>query len=83
MISDELKHYFQENTHSDISPGTLWEAHKAFIRMKFIELGTRKKRERTHQQLELIWDITTLEHQHKAELAQFLLHALFKKRERI
>lgn len=69
MISNKLKHYFQENASPEVSPGTLWEAHKAFIRGKFIELGSRKKRKRTTQQLELIWDISALERQHKAGLS--------------
>lgn len=81
MISNELKYYFQENASPEVSPGTLWEAHKAFIRGKFIELGARKKRERATQQLELIRDISALERQHKVGLSQSVLMALTKKRE--
>lgn len=49
-IGEDLALYFKENTLPEISPGTLWEAHKAFIRGKLLELGSRKKRERTHLQ---------------------------------
>lgn len=66
LIGDELFLYFKENVHPDISPGVLWEAHKAHIRGKLIELGSRKNRERTHQQLEFIQEISALEKQHKA-----------------
>lgn len=49
-IEKSLSLYFRDNISPDISPGTLWEAHKALIRGKLIELGARKKRERTHLQ---------------------------------
>lgn len=44
QIADDLALYFKENTHSDITPGILWEAHKAHIRGKLMELGSRKKK---------------------------------------
>lgn len=83
MIGEELNLYFKENTHPDTSPGVLWEAHKAHIRGKLIELGSRKKREYTHQQMELIQDISVLEQQHKANQAQAVLHTLTLKREEL
>lgn len=43
QIADDLALYFKENTHSDITPGILWETHKAHIRGKLMELGARKK----------------------------------------
>lgn len=51
QIEDELSLYFKENSNTDISPGVFWEAFKAHIRGRLIELGSRKKRERTHQQM--------------------------------
>lgn len=54
MIGEDLVLFFKENTHTDISPGILWEAHKAHIHGKLIELGTRKKREQTFLQSKLI-----------------------------
>lgn len=82
-IGDNLATYFKENMHPDISPGILWEAHKAHILGKLIELGTRKKRERKHQQTELIRVISALEQQHKASLSQAVLHTLTLKREEL
>lgn len=83
LLSEELTLYFRENTHSDISPGVIWEAHKAHIRGKLIELGSRKKREHTHQQTELIRDISALEQQHKDSQSQSVLHDLTLKREEL
>lgn len=83
MINDELQHYFRDNSHPEISPGTLWEAHKAFIRGKFIELGSRKKRERLHQQSELIHEIADLERQHKSGLSLAVFNTLSKKGEEL
>lgn len=52
QIAKELPLYFKENTSPDISPGVLWEVHKAHIRGRLIELDSRKKKEKTHQPLE-------------------------------
>lgn len=52
--------YFKDNTTPDVSPGVLWEAHKAHNRGKLIELSSRKKKKRTHLQSKLIQDIGSL-----------------------
>lgn len=79
LIGEDLSLY----THPDISPGILWEAHKAYNRGKRIELGARKKRQWMHQQSELIRDIGILEQQHKAGQSQAVFHTLTLKREEL
>lgn len=76
MLHGDLARNFADNTLPDVAPGTLWEAHKAFIRGKLIELGSRKKKERTSKQLDLIRDIEALERQHKAGHSQTIFWAL-------
>lgn len=83
LIGDDFSLYFKENMTPEISPGVLWEAHKAHIRGKRIELSSRKKRERTHLQSELIREIGSLERNHKTLLFQTLYHSLTLKREEL
>lgn len=82
-IERNLSLYFRDNASPETSPGTLWEAHKALIRGKLIELGARKKRERTHLQSALIKEIGTLEQTHKHSNFKTIFHALTKKREEL
>lgn len=83
MINDALALYFVENDDPEVTPGTLWEAHKAFVRGKFIELGSRKKKESTHLQSQLIKEIEALERQHKVGLQTLTFQALTQKGEEL
>lgn len=61
----------------------MWEAHKATIRGRFIELGARKKREHGHQIKQVLQQIADLDKQHKLSLHIEHLKSLTLKREEL
>lgn len=60
-----MEYYFTANDTGEVSGSTLWEAHKAYIRGILIEIGARKKRQRTEKTQKLIEEITRAEQEHK------------------
>lgn len=46
MIADGIREYFRLNDVENISPETLWAAHKATVRGELIRLATQVKKER-------------------------------------
>ncbi|OCT72366.1 hypothetical protein XELAEV_18035344mg [Xenopus laevis] len=46
FISQEIKHFFQDNLQPDASIDWVWVAHKAYIRGCLIKYASRKKKER-------------------------------------
>lgn len=45
-LQQSLKELFAINSNSVSDPATLWAAHKAYTRGRFIQLGSKAKRER-------------------------------------
>lgn len=69
-IRKELENYFVVNDNGEVSGATLWEAHKAFIRGVLIEMGARRKKERSEKIQKLIADLAGLQQKHKKQLGQ-------------
>lgn len=69
-INKELKNYFVENNTGEISGCTLWQAHKAYIRGVLIELGSRRKKEKSKERQKLIEELASLELKHKTQSGQ-------------
>lgn len=65
------------------SPSVVWEAHKATIRGRLIELGARKKREHGHQIAQVLQQIADLDKQHKLSLHSAHLKSLTLKCEEL
>lgn len=59
----------------------MWEAHKATMRGKLIELGAWRKREHGQQIKDTIQQIADLEKAHKLSLHRSYLESLMQKRE--
>lgn len=83
ILSSYLSQYFKENKPSDTSPSIVWEAHKATIRGRFIELGARKKREHGRRLEQVLQQIADLDKQHKLSLHIEHLQSLTLKREEL
>lgn len=60
-----LKTFFNDNADSVQNPFMLWNAHKAFIRGIFIQLGSRAKRQRQKCLDELTKEILIIVTQNK------------------
>uniref|UniRef100_A0A8C5PL06 exodeoxyribonuclease III n=1 Tax=Leptobrachium leishanense TaxID=445787 RepID=A0A8C5PL06_9ANUR len=67
-VTASLENYFLENDTDDVTPATVWEAHKCVLRGAFIQLGSRRKKERTARMEELLRETTALELTHKSDL---------------
>lgn len=70
QIQNSLTNYFQTNNTPDISPLTIWEAHKSVIRGELIKWDSWKKKEREKNINDLVLKITNLELIHKHSQAQ-------------
>lgn len=68
MLEKSLIEYFKFNTTKDTSMGTVWAAHKAFIRGEIIQMSTQIKRERTAEVESLEREYATLRSHHKKNL---------------
>jgi len=64
-IKQNLMEYFQSNDNGEVSPSTLWEAGKAVIRGKIIEITSRLRKARLEQQKSLESKIRELEGEHQ------------------
>lgn len=80
-ISTRLAHYFQDNATDDISPTTIWAAHKCVIRGDFISLAAFQNKQRRAHINALSSKIHTLERAHKSSLATKSLEELLQARE--
>lgn len=80
LLATAIKQYFLENGSTDTAPSLLWEAHKATMRGKLMELGARRRREQGQQLNELLLQVADLEKQHKLSLHKSHLEALLQKR---
>lgn len=69
-VAKELRQFFAENTNSEIASTMVWEAHKSYIRGLLIKIGSRIKKAREQQTLELLGKIRSLEATHKRSLAE-------------
>lgn len=63
-ITKEFKEYMTFNDNGAVSPSTLWDASKAFLRGKLIMWSSQKKREREKQVKDLIRILQSLEMKH-------------------
>uniref|UniRef100_A0A8C5Q9K7 Endonuclease/exonuclease/phosphatase domain-containing protein n=1 Tax=Leptobrachium leishanense TaxID=445787 RepID=A0A8C5Q9K7_9ANUR len=63
-----LEHYFTENTNPDLSPLTIWEAHKCVVRGYNIQKAAEFKRQRSTAIAEALTRIAMLETLHKGSL---------------
>lgn len=68
-VSRELRQYFSTNVSSEVYPTVVWEAHKSYIRGLLIKIGSRVKKERAREIVDLLGKIKTLEFTHKQSLA--------------
>ncbi|CAH2285581.1 Hypothetical predicted protein [Pelobates cultripes] len=64
-ITQALESYFRENETDDISPISVWEAHKSVIRSTLMSIATRKRKEATRAMTKIYSTISRLELQHK------------------
>uniref|UniRef100_A0A8C5MRY5 Reverse transcriptase domain-containing protein n=1 Tax=Leptobrachium leishanense TaxID=445787 RepID=A0A8C5MRY5_9ANUR len=62
-----LDQYFTENASEEMSPATVWAAHKAVIRGHFIKIATFRKKQKLSLALDLQAQLHRLEQQHKAD----------------
>ena len=76
FIKTELKNYLDTNTSPEISPLTLWDCAKAYIRGRIISFTSARKRKREEKQRELEDKIRQLEQQHKRNSTSSLLNNL-------
>uniref|UniRef100_A0A8C5M7Y9 Reverse transcriptase domain-containing protein n=1 Tax=Leptobrachium leishanense TaxID=445787 RepID=A0A8C5M7Y9_9ANUR len=63
-----LEHYFTENTNPDLSPLTIWEAHKCVVRGFYIQKASEFKRQRSTAISDALTRIVSLETLHKGSL---------------
>lgn len=61
IIEKELELYFSINNTLEVSPHTIWEAHKSYIRGVLIKKGTERKKQREKQTQEILHRIHNLE----------------------
>uniref|UniRef100_A0A3P8TGQ6 exodeoxyribonuclease III n=1 Tax=Amphiprion percula TaxID=161767 RepID=A0A3P8TGQ6_AMPPE len=76
LIKTELKNYLDINTSPEISPLTLWDCAKAYIRGCIISFASAKKKRRETKQTELEDKIKKLEQPHKRTPTSCLLDTL-------
>lgn len=76
LIKTELKNYLDTNMSPEISPLTLWDCAKAYIRGCIISFASAKKKKRDAKQTDLEEKIKKLEQQHKREPKSSLLDDL-------
>uniref|UniRef100_A0A8C5Q236 Reverse transcriptase domain-containing protein n=1 Tax=Leptobrachium leishanense TaxID=445787 RepID=A0A8C5Q236_9ANUR len=82
-IDEALKQYFEINTTPEVSPHTIWEAHKATIRGLLIAKATAQKRDRKTKLTSLLDEIRTLETSHKTDQSALLYQQLLDSRKRL
>lgn len=67
-LSHTLALYFQTNMQGEVSNQAVWEAHKVGIRGELISHGSRIRKERQREIVDLLEEIHNLEVKHKAHL---------------
>lgn len=77
-VCERIHLYFIENTSPDMSPISLWEAHKCVIRGELLALSAKHKKEFQAKLLALTKTIKTLELSHKQTCAHSTLRELIK-----
>uniref|UniRef100_A0A8C5QX44 Uncharacterized protein n=1 Tax=Leptobrachium leishanense TaxID=445787 RepID=A0A8C5QX44_9ANUR len=82
-LTERLSTYFADNDTGEVSPTTVWEAHKATMRGHIIGIATAKKRERRRETEELMSDIRTLELTHMQSHDLSIYGQLLQKRARL
>lgn len=82
-ITTYLTQYFQENDSADVSPATLWAAHKCVIQGELISLAAKRRKARKAHIKDLSKRIYSLEKIHKQTLATKSLADLVKAREEL
>uniref|UniRef100_A0A8C5QKB6 Reverse transcriptase domain-containing protein n=1 Tax=Leptobrachium leishanense TaxID=445787 RepID=A0A8C5QKB6_9ANUR len=82
-IDEALKQYFEINTTPEVSPHTIWAAHKATIRGLLIAKATARKRDRKTEITSLLDEIQTLETSHKTDQSALLYQQLLDSRKRL
>ncbi|XP_040197503.1 chromosome-associated kinesin KIF4-like [Rana temporaria] len=65
MLVKEIREYFENNDNNEISPSSLWGAHKAVLRGKIIQLSSKLRRERKVDIEKLERDFKFLSRSHK------------------
>lgn len=75
-VRTRIQQYFTENSNPEISPTSLWEAHKCVIRGELIALATKAKKQRQEYINSLIRTIGSLETSHKLTHARATLQEL-------
>ena len=76
FVTRECERFFVENKTPDISPSTLWESAKAYIRGAIISYTSAQKKEATKRQLELEEAVHDLEAQFKLASNTYLAKQL-------
>lgn len=66
LLDTTLAEYFLDNNTDSISPGTLWEAHKAVMRGRLIQLSFQIRQERRAEIQQLMEDFCALSKRHKS-----------------
>lgn len=64
-VARELRNFFSSSAEGECAPLLVWEAHKCTNRGILIKIGTRLKKERAQQTLDLLGKIRDLESTHK------------------
>lgn len=67
-LSCKIKTYFEINRPGEVSKQAVWEAHKSVIRGELIAHGSRIKKEKQKEILDLLEKIHDLEIKHKRHL---------------
>ncbi|XP_040210578.1 CUB and sushi domain-containing protein 3-like [Rana temporaria] len=80
QIRTRIQQYFTENSSPEVSPVSLWEAHKCVIRGELIALATKAKKQRQEHINSLMATIKSLEASHKKSHAQATLKDLTQAR---
>lgn len=68
QIRGDLQSFFEINETPDVSPVTLWGAHKAFIRGLYVKYSARLKKERLKESLDTLAQIADLEAKNKKKM---------------
>lgn len=65
QIAETISNFFTDHTSDDTSPPMKWEALKAVLRGRFIQMGARMKKERSTAIVTAVHKLRTLETTHK------------------
>lgn len=80
FVNAELRYYLDTNTSPDISPLTLWDCAKAYLRGRIISFASAKKKRKEAERRALEDRIGHLEQQHKKAPTSDLLRVLDRAR---